>query len=297
MKSHGIAKPNFYCYLCDEKYFNEQDLWKHNQDEHDTSRDSKQWNCNNCDFQCTTSTPLRNHCKVMGHQPSKTVQDSRNRLVICNTCEHEFTSFWNLMNHRKQKHPSNRKCRNFVRGECKHGELCWYVHDNVMEIDSQNTQENQPTETKVKCYICDTDFSSKNEMMNHKKTEHPSNIVCKNFLLGLCRRPENQCWYLHQTSRSVSHKVALPNNLNTSQQPRQLSPTATSPATSSVNAPSINLNPSPQSKQSSESVSPPGASTNHLNISPKIFHHKICIINRIWVFISHPSHQHHQSYQ
>ena len=50
MKSHGVTKSNLYCDLCDEEFFNEQGLWTHNQNEHDTSRDSKQWNCNECDF-------------------------------------------------------------------------------------------------------------------------------------------------------------------------------------------------------------------------------------------------------
>ena len=41
-------------------------------------------------------------------------------------------------------------------------------------------------------------MTDKNELMNHKKPEHPSNIACKYFLTNTCRRNSNQvalCWF------------------------------------------------------------------------------------------------------
>ena len=262
MKSHGVTKPNVYCDLCDEEFFNEQGLWTHNQNEHDTSRDSKQWNCNDCGFQSTTSTPLMNHCKDQGHQPSKTVQDGRGKLITCNNCQKDFTSFWNLMNHRKLEHPSNRKCRDFVKGECQRGDLCWYVHDNVMELGSQNPQKVQLQGVdKITCYVCKCEFSNKNDMMNHKKREHPSNIICKNFCLGNCRRSEDQCWYLHKIlPGGVSSQY---DNLNTLPQSRQASsaPWGSLPNGSQPSEGTVNLNKFSQSIQpcSTPQLSPPSA--------------------------------------
>ena len=53
---------------------------------------------------------------------------------------------------------------------------------------------------RLTCNTCQNDFSDKNELMHHKKREHPSNIICKHFLDGNCRRSANNgamCWYRH----------------------------------------------------------------------------------------------------
>ena len=277
MKTHRSQKPPIrYCDMCDEEFHNTKDLWKHNKDEHDTSRRSIEWNCHDCDFQSTSSPPLMNHCKEEGHQPSSTIQDTRNRIIKCNTCDLEFTSYWNMMNHRKQMHPSNRKCRNFP-GNCKHAELCWYVHDeSMMELDSES-QEPQPEEAQVKCYVCNKVFNSRNELMNHRKREHPSFILCKDFLSGNCRRSEKECWYIHQTflprhvtTSNVSSNIVNSNPLSQSRQDIQAPPPHAT--FSSVSSNILNTNPLSQSRQNGQAppahVIPSGAASNILNTNP-----------------------------
>ena len=34
--------------------------------------------------------------------------------------------------------------------------------------------------------------------MNHRKSEHPTNKVCRYFLLSQCKFDENVCWYSHE---------------------------------------------------------------------------------------------------
>ena len=266
MKSHGVVKPNLYCDLCDEEFFNEQGLWRHNKNEHDTSRDSKQWNCNDCGFESTASTPLMNHCKEQGHQPSNTIQDGRGKLITCNNCQEDFTSFWNLMNHRKQKHPSNRKCRDFAKGECLRGDLCWYIHENMMELGSQNQQKGSLQDgNMITCYVCKNNFSNKNDMMNHKKGEHPSNIVCKNFFLGSCRRSEQQCWYLHKIfPGGVSSQYVSSENQKVFPQSGQM---FAAPNGSPPSVEAINLNILPQSKQPYSATYVPLSGVTPLNDS------------------------------
>ena len=239
--------------------------------EHDASRDSKQWNCNDCGFESTTSTPLMNHCKKQGHQPSKTVQDGRGNLITCNNCQQDFTSFWNLMNHRKLEHPSNRKCRDFAIGACLRGDLCWYVHENVMELSSQNSQVvPHQGEDKIQCYICKKEFSSKNEMMNHKKREHPSNIVCKNFCLGNCRRSEEQGWYLHKIfPGGVSSQYVTSNNQNALSQSRQTQK-GSSPDGSLPSVVTSNQNSLPQTTQTSSTLHVSPTSVSPQSTSPTV---------------------------
>ena len=82
------------------------------------------------------------------------------------------------MNHTKQEHPSNKKCRDFVKGECQHGDLFMYVHDNVMGLGSQNQHEVAlQGGDKMSCYVFKCECPRKNDMRNHKKRLHPRNIV------------------------------------------------------------------------------------------------------------------------
>ena len=91
----------------------------------------------------------------MGHAPSKAKKDNRQSFrdfKQCYTCKREFDGYWNLMTHRKQVHPSNRKCRNYP-GNCLRGNTCWFVHVEGMEIDKEvekdNTNKNNITENQV----------------------------------------------------------------------------------------------------------------------------------------------------
>ena len=98
------------------------------------------------------------------------------------------------MDHKRDSdHPSKRKCNQFP--DCSRPR-CWYVHPH------QGPEEATPVQTqrRFNCTTCQNDFSDKNELMHHKKREHPNNIICKHFLSGNCRRSANQgalCWYRH----------------------------------------------------------------------------------------------------
>ena len=105
-----------YCDICQEDLPTKLDFIKHNKNEH-----SEQWNCDVCDFQGSTRQILLKHCKVApGHQPSQTKKQRLGGTGVseCYTCKQEFRSYHALMNHRKEEHPSKKKCRYFAKGEC-----------------------------------------------------------------------------------------------------------------------------------------------------------------------------------
>ena len=79
------------------------------------------------------------------------------------------------MNHRKQKHPSNRMCKYYLKNECVHGLDCWYRHDEPMDID--NGYHRKPTE--FKCLVCGQTFDNFNGLKAHKRKKHP---VCERFV-------------------------------------------------------------------------------------------------------------------
>ena len=104
------------CESCDLKFTSDSEMEKHIKTMHTSVIEPEQWNCNDCAFQANFASELMNHLKHMGHAPSKAKKDNRQTFKDfkqCYTCKREFDGYWNLMTHRKQVHPSNRKCRNY----------------------------------------------------------------------------------------------------------------------------------------------------------------------------------------
>ena len=149
------------CEICQEEFNKKEDLDRHIKNSH-----SKQWNCDQCDFQASTRYILMNHCKLtQGHQPSKQRQRLGNTGVLkCYTCKSEFRNYHDLMNHRKEEHPSHKKCRYYLKGECNFSASeCWYLHE-----DKNSTQTN----VEEKCDECKFSFSSRDKLTEHKKKDH-----------------------------------------------------------------------------------------------------------------------------
>ena len=138
------------------------------------------------------------HLKVSGHQPSKSVSDKRKVFEDykqCYTCKMDFDGFYNLMNHRKSVHPSNKPCRNFLNGTCAHGSECWYVH-------GQRVEDNDMLD-KFKCNVCEREYKGRDNFMKHRKQQHPDHVPsCEKFRTNRCERNNNECWYEHNNSEN-----------------------------------------------------------------------------------------------
>ena len=165
-------KNDWFCVICEENFLTESNLKKHQE----TYHDGKEWNCDGCSFQSNSSEELINHLKLTGHQPSKSIQNSKSKITHCYTCKEEFTSYWNLMNHRKQKHPSNKNCRYFLKNECIHGNKCWYRHIEPMEVDEVPNSYHQNS-VEVKCQFCGQVFEGWDKLREHKRTKHVTNTT------------------------------------------------------------------------------------------------------------------------
>ena len=173
------------------------DLEKHESEEH--AKD--EWNCNDCAFQSESATDLMKHLKITSHQPSQSIKDKRKLFrdfKECYTCKMAFDGYVNLMNHRKNIHPSNKKCKNFPSGKCKFvsGD-CWYVHGEEMDTDELFEQFN--------CNLCEYEAKGRDSFMKHKKESHPQNVpICNSFLKNGCYRSDQDCWFDHQSAKGQS---------------------------------------------------------------------------------------------
>ena len=108
----------------------------------------KQNNCNDCAFQCDSWIDLKKHTKITRNKP-------RDQTETCYNCNQEFSSYKQLMNHRKLEHTSKKQ-------ECVFDEdSCWYVHKK------ENADRNE--EVFCKCDDCESNFTHTSELMRHKR--------------------------------------------------------------------------------------------------------------------------------
>merc|ERR1712129_467230 len=107
--------------------------------------------------------------------------------------------------HRKGVHPSTQKCTyyNTEKG-CKHGLDCLYIHEEMMEEATQQSDTNPRNLSPAhSCRICNESFSSKHELMKHRKKDHRDKVrPCRDFLQNVCHRGVSKCWYKHETNQA-----------------------------------------------------------------------------------------------
>ena len=111
MKSHTDYE--YPCQNCEEKYKTKVQMENHALEKHGVGvrKRLKQFNCNDCSFQGDSWSQLKKHIQIQRHNP---VEFSE----CCYTCEQEFSSYWKLMTHRKAEHPSNKRCRYYLKQQC-----------------------------------------------------------------------------------------------------------------------------------------------------------------------------------
>ena len=91
------------------------------------------------------------------------------------------------MEHLKQDHADKVPvCTFFLEERCTWGDTCWFSHDQVKKQEG------------FKCTICGKSFTSKSELMIHRKIEHERKVKkCKNETNGKCPYGSKFCWYNH----------------------------------------------------------------------------------------------------
>ena len=156
--------------------------------------------------ECVQNVSCKGNCEhVQGHN----IEAQEELKVTCHDCKQRFKDKVSMMNHKRDSdHPSKKKCNKFP--DCERTEGCWYIHGTqvITHTNPQGAQEN----TTFICNVCEQVFTSRNEMMFHKKRIHPSDILCSNFLNGYCRRGISGefCWYRHENQSTVVQSVARP---------------------------------------------------------------------------------------
>ena len=158
MKIH--KRQEFSCAKCDEKFVEERRLETHIKSQHVDNK-NRQYNCEDCPFQGGNKIELKKHMKSTKHTPSEYVE-------TCYSCGKDFPSYYHLMNHRKEVHPSQKICRYYLKGDCLYDpDECWYRHVSKTET------ETRPPVTSD-CNRWDYEMSTKKKIEEHIKSVHDS---------------------------------------------------------------------------------------------------------------------------
>ena len=194
-----IRTTSIQCEFCQDTFEAQVDVKAHIRSKHSPQVRLDEWTCNDCDYQGNCASELMKHLKLSGHQPSKSIRDKR--MVFedyrqCYTCKMDFDGYYNLMNHRKRVHPSNKQCRNFLKNECAFGTDCWYLHGQ--------TSNSEETSDNFKCNLCEEEYKGRDIFMKHKKLMHHQYVPsCDKFSAGGCSKGNNECWYVHKESQNL----------------------------------------------------------------------------------------------
>ena len=186
IKKHGLTE--HFCDLCNRTFETKTSLDYHIRTAHREKKEKEttQYNCDDCPFQGESGLQLKKHVHITGHIPAKYEE-------VCYTCKNVFESYWHLMNHRKNEHPSIKNCRYFLKDMCSFDAVdCWYKHEKKSEANS-NIEEHS-----FDCRECDYKTKSRSELMRHIKTEHKKSVpVCRDYIQGHCDLSESYCWFTH----------------------------------------------------------------------------------------------------
>jgi hypothetical protein len=201
MQNHDEHSPmsNLSCISCDFEFVSKKKYKQHMKEHHlPKEDDDSEFTCPECQYQTNDKNLLMKHMKETNHKYANVQSGDRNpeEEKKCYTCKDMFKNYNSLMNHRKMLHPSNIKCRYIP--NCKFGRNCWYVHSDTDQTDVTDNTISQKEPFKTTCHTCNMEFTSKYQMMNHKKTVHTRNIQCKEYIKNRCRRSSDQCWFTHE---------------------------------------------------------------------------------------------------
>ena len=159
--------------------------------------------CDDCDFQATTGLILKKHMVQLHHNPSDLVSNDLGSFIKCRDCETEFTNKPDLMDHRRDSHTdSRRRCKYKRDGNCRYTDsVCWYSHKTQHKTPEINS------EGMFRCHTCENRYSSKSQVMNHRKINHPDTLPwCKDG--DRCTFGKDECRFRHKEHQG--QKIPLP---------------------------------------------------------------------------------------
>ena len=182
---NGGSMKTFMCHICKQGGINEMAIEAHMK----CHRKESDFKCDDCSFQTNNIDVLKNHSKIVKHNYTTKVRDficekcgiecetmselrehkkrhdAKNKMK-CNICDQEFNSKSQLRNHMREAHEILREDWNKIQSE------------NSTVEDGMDQSQEIPN---IQCNFCESKFTNKNNMWQHRKEKHQSHKPCRNF--------------------------------------------------------------------------------------------------------------------
>ena len=187
MLKHKSAVENSHitqkCYICKNIFDSSKTFRSHIQENHKV-----QYNCEECDFQAGDSKIILSKHMNLRHRNEA---EQENDTFKCDKCNNQYSSKWNLNNHKRDEHERTEECSHYEKGNCRFPDkVCWKLHKKLIVSEKLELKT-------VECFTCKNKFKSKSVMMIHRKEEHPDKV-------RLCNDPIKcgfqKCWFIHSES-------------------------------------------------------------------------------------------------
>ena len=97
------------------------------------------------------------------------------------------------MTHRKTKHPSQQRCRYYLKQACIfETDDCWYMHP------LNSGEKSVAGSSGYACNKCGVIVAENGDLKKHMKECHPRTVaICRKFIEGNCNLSDKSCWFLH----------------------------------------------------------------------------------------------------
>ena len=143
----------------------------------------KEFNCRKCNFKGINQTSLNTHMNFIHNNGTE---------FNCKECQYRGINQTSLNVHMDMKHNRDKEfnCRE-----------CDFQGTNQIELNKHMNLKHRKGETAgiIYCRNCGEGFSTKWNLMNHRKSKHSDNIAyCRNFIDGNCPYSDEMCWWNHK---------------------------------------------------------------------------------------------------
>jgi hypothetical protein len=131
------------------------------------------------------------------------VNDLKQQVDLENSLKEDDTEIFaneqvKRRNPEEQKVPNNPQCESASKSKRNEMLKTRGKEYNCYECDYQGSNQTGNTDGSIKCRNCGELFTSKWNLMNHRKCEHMNNVAyCRNYLQGKCDFADNICWWNH----------------------------------------------------------------------------------------------------
>ena len=161
--------------ICDKSFKKNGDNMAHRKTQHDKV---EELNCNQCKFKAKSNFDLRKHTE-------------QKHIIKCHDCGENFDKDEDLMDHMRNEH---------------------YGHDEEFNCEECDFQTNGASylrkhieiKHEIRCKICYNKFDKKEELMYHRKSQHPGAVAqCRNYATVGCDFSADKCWWNHDKKEEI----------------------------------------------------------------------------------------------